>query len=794
MKVSILMRGLASQFRAGRSEPQGRGACVLLFAGVVALAGCWAGAVVGQEPAGKDEGMVTLNFPQEIAIQGFVDYVSQRLGIKILYDADLISANKKISVKAPGSIPVGSLLPLLESALKMEGFALVDADAPGWKRVVAAKNLPSVARSADADKTLEQYGAGAVVTQAFVLKNVTPKQVEEIIKPFLTQPGANCAVLPDGRTLVVTDFASNLANLSHLVELADRPRTAGPESVLECVPVANAKVTEVAAQVTAIYAARSKAEGPNARPYVELMPDGRTNQILVIGPKEQVSEAKELIRSLDTPLKLLTRTYTFENVSAANIDRMAQQLVGPDAADRYRSVVDRDANLLVVTATEEIHRQIEELRKTRDVPAARAQSPICFYKVKNLPVSGVLETIRSIERDTLSGDARNRAMPTNGRIRPARDNAVPGPNNLPPGAGTTDLPTPPAVTTPIVDNAAAAASMAPVVDALRSQGGTVLPGAEGTQALQLLGQARITADITTNTLIVVAEPRVQRLYAQLIEQLDKRRPQVLIESKFVIVDTSGDFTLGVEVSGGKGTGLSKIFAFSSYGLSTVNASSGALALIPGTGFNGTLVDPDVADVVVRALTTNSRSRVLSAPRVLVNDNQRGQLTSVEEVPFTSVNASTTVATTSFAGFAEAGTTITVTPRISDDSHIELDFSITLNSFKGTGSNGVPPPRTTEEVTSQVTVPDGYTVIVGGLNRGHNSDEYKGIPGLASIPIIRLLSGYETKSRSCSSMFVFIRPVILRDDKFRDLKFLSDREASSAGVEAKYPDSRPVWIR
>ena len=252
MKVLPLMRALGSQLRAGCTVSLGMAARVLLFAGVLALVGCWVGAAVGQEVAGnggKGEGVVTLNFQSEIPIQALVDYVSQRLEIKILYDAELVGANKKISVKAPGSIPVGSLLPLLESALKMEGFALVDADAPGWKRVVAAKNLPSVARGAEAGKGLEQYGAGAVVTQAFVLKNVTPKQVEEIIKPFLTQPGANCAVLPDGRTLIVTDFASNLVSLSHLVELADRPRTAGPESVLEAVPVANARVAEVAAQV-----------------------------------------------------------------------------------------------------------------------------------------------------------------------------------------------------------------------------------------------------------------------------------------------------------------------------------------------------------------------------------------------------------------------------------------------------------------------------------------------------------------------------------------------------------------
>ena len=71
---------------------------------------------------------------------------------------------------------------------------------------------------------------------------------------------------------------------------------------------------------------------------------------------------------------------------------------------------------------------------------------------------------------------------------------------------------------------------------------------------------------------------------------------------------------------------------------------------------------EVADAVIQAMANHTRSKVLSAPRLVVADNAAGTLASVQEVPYTSVNASTTVATTSFAGFAEAGTTIQVTPR------------------------------------------------------------------------------------------------------------------------------------
>ena len=56
----------------------------------------------------------------------------------------------------------------------------------------------------------------------------------------------------------------------------------------------------------------------------------------------------------------------------------------------------------------------------------------------------------------------------------------------------------------------------------------------------------------------------------------------------------------------------------------------------------------------------------------------------------------------------------------DDDHLQLQFNVSLNSFTGSGSNGVPPPRQTDQISSEVTVPDGYTVIVGGLTNRNNS--------------------------------------------------------------------------
>ncbi|MEZ6048701.1 MAG: hypothetical protein R3C11_24615 [Planctomycetaceae bacterium] len=170
------------------------------------------------------------------------------------------------------------------------------------------------------------------------------------------------------------------------------------------------------------------------------------------------------------------------------------------------------------------------------------------------------------------------------------------------------------------------------------------------------------------------------------------------------------------------------------------------------------------------------------------------MASVSEVPFTSVNASNTVSTTSFAGFAEAGTTIEVKPRVTANDQLQLDYNVTLNSFTDAGSAGIPPPRQTDQITSNVSIPDGYTVIVGGLTRRNYSQSEDGVPYIEKIPILRQLTSIVSETQSQTTLFIFLRPVILRDDKFQDLKYLSDRDLPLAREPGNYPTSAPLLIK
>ncbi|KKL61660.1 hypothetical protein LCGC14_2193080, partial [marine sediment metagenome] len=505
--------------------------------------------------------------------------------------------------------------------------------------------------------------------------------------------------------------------------------------------------------------------------------DAESNVLIVTAPKDVHDQLEGLTRELDVPSGVETVTYQLRYVSPRRIDRLVRDLTDdPRAKGLYKSTIDEESGLLIVTGLPTTHERIGSLRDALDVVEADPQlSYVRFYKLTNTTAAQVMSTIRSL--DVGEGGLETLALPERAATNPyAREERFSGANYPPPRLGE-ELPKPP-----------------PYVP---SKEPTTQPaGLKGPVRSATVGDrtTKVIADANTNTIIVVGPPALQKIYKQLIDMLDKRRPQVMVEVTLVTLDTSDNFSLGVEVSrlDDLNDGDSML-NFSAFGLGTVDQTTGVISLTPGVGFNGVLISPGTFNMVIRALASSGRTQVLAAPRVLVNDNATATLASIAEAPFTSVNASDTVSTTSFAGYASAGTTLTVTPHISEGDHVQLQYSITLNSFTGQGAAGIPPPRQTNTLSSEVTIPDGYAVIVGGLNRKDLVDTVSKIPLLGDIPILKYLFSSVTDSSSQNTLFVFLRPLILRDDQFEDLKYLSARDLKLAQLPSNLPISMPLLV-
>ena len=711
-------------------------------------------------------GIVKLNFPENLELKTLVDYVGQRQGINFIYDENI--ANKRITIKAPQEIPAESLMTLLESALRMKGLVLTRTDVPGTMRIEALGKLSALSGGPTTmPATLPADRSASAVTRVIELKHCKPARVEQVVGTFLSVTAASVTALAEHNMVIITDYADNMRKLEDLVALLDRP---GPEVSIQFIRVSQQEASVVAQQATQLLAGRMKArDGGGATaavPSVTVMADERTNRVAVVGTAEDVATAVTVIQDLDLPLGMETKIYTFSTATAEDVDRLARLMVGELAAKRfYKSVTDRVSNLLILTATADVHKQVDLLVKTLDKPVAETQSPIRFYKLENAKATAVLETLQSIQ-----GDAGLRAVSLDG-VSSATQPGLPAEEKV--FKGPTEA----------------------QVNGTEPRGKDLAGAATHRKAIQV-GDTRIMADEMSNTIIVVATPAMHPLYEKLIKRLDVRRPQVLIEATLITLDTTGEFKLGVEFSKTTSVekGKGKVLTFSQFGLSATDDTTGAITLKPGVGFNGALISTDIANIILQALKHDDRVHVLAQPTILVNDNAEGRLVSQQEEPYVTVNASSQVALNTFGGYSAAGTNIKIKPQISEGDNLKLEYEIALSSFNGTSSGGLPPARQTNSLTSEATIPNGHTIILGGLSRDTHNDNIDRIPILGEIPLLEYAFSNRRNTIRKSTLFVFIHAVILRSDKFEDLKVLSSDAARTAGLPAAYPISEPVEIR
>lgn len=712
------------------------------------------------EPTETSPGIITLHFPENVDLKVLIEYVGKRYGLSFIYDEQV--GTRKITIRGAQQIPADSLMVLLESALKMKGLVLSPTKITGVMKIEMAAQLATM--SSGPGPQAEGASPALAVTRVFQLKHVSAFRAERLLSPFLSVPSANLTTLPDLNILVVTDYSDNLKKLEDLISLIDRTDS---EVVVKLMPLVNMEAATAAQKLTQLLAGKAKASGGDkagdASASISVLADERTNQLAMVGSASDVNQAIEMLNMLDLPLGVETKVYTFSVIAAEQLDSLAKSLIGEaDSKRLYKSTIDRASNLLVVTTTPAFHQQIDALRKAMDIPVADGQSPIRFHKLENAKAADVLVTLQSISGDGGLDDASVEG--TSGGQGRLKEIVYEGPTE---------------------------ADINQTVPQYDSQ----MPRLSRPQTSVSLRDARIMADEPSNTIIVMAKPSMHPVYEKLIQQLDRKRPQVLVTATVVVIDTTNNFTLGVEFYAKNESGGGDLLNFTKFGLATKESLPGSVTLSPGTGYNGALLNTDVAEVVIRALESDSRAKVVSRPTVLINDNATGTLASEREEPFATVTASGVAgATTSLGGFASAGTSIIVTPQISAAEHLKLKYKITLSAFDGTGSNSLPPSREKNSLESEATIPDGYTIVVGGLTRDTFRESVDRIPILGSIPGVEYLFSSRTSDKRQSTLYVFIKAVILRDDKFADLKNLSGTAAGEAELAGDGPKSEPVEMR
>jgi general secretion pathway protein D len=295
---------------------------------------------------------------------------------------------------------------------------------------------------------------------------------------------------------------------------------------------------------------------------------------------------------------------------------------------------------------------------------------------------------------------------------------------------------------------------------------------------------KIVPDPNTCSLIVYANKKNQEWIANLIEQLDKRRPQVLIDVTLVEVTKSDVFNYDLNL------------IRSSPDLASTSAVSG---IKPGDDAMGKFLQTGAAgltafygDQQIQALleTMQSKSygRVLAKPKLLVNDNESGKIettdtTHVEvtsSIPVTSGAAGTQTSlvqtSVQFTPY-EAGITLDITPHISEGELLRLDITMTRSDFLRTTATK-PPDIRKNSVDTKATLPNGGTVILGGMLKMNQTKGGSKVPLLGDLPFVgglfRSISNEDTQSK----LYVFVKAEIIRPadvaESMHDLEALSQK--------------------
>ncbi|HWG76026.1 MAG TPA: type II secretion system secretin GspD [Steroidobacteraceae bacterium] len=293
------------------------------------------------------------------------------------------------------------------------------------------------------------------------------------------------------------------------------------------------------------------------------------------------------------------------------------------------------------------------------------------------------------------------------------------------------------------------------------------------------GQASIWADKDTNALVMTADAHTMRALNTVIDKLDIRRPQVLVQA--IIADVAFDKTedLGINwaVDGSK-TNIGVGGFISPVGGSSIvdlynDVAGGATALSSNPPTGGTFgigrlgaSGTDFA-LMLRALQGDARTNIIGAPSVVTRDNQEAKMEVAEEVPFLTGQYSTQNGTGSaFQTIQQedVGTLMTVTPTISTGNVVLLKLNVESSSISSSASGVAGDPITNKNtVETSVLIGDGGTLVLGGLIQDSVTNNQQSIPLLGNIPLLGELFRTRNNQKTKTDFLIFLQPRILRDD-------------------------------
>jgi len=293
----------------------------------------------------------------------------------------------------------------------------------------------------------------------------------------------------------------------------------------------------------------------------------------------------------------------------------------------------------------------------------------------------------------------------------------------------------------------------------------------------------VWADAQTNAIVVSAPPKVMRSLMAIVDKLDIRRAQVLVEAIIVevIADRASEFGVTWAIEGSGSDAPIGVTNFPSFGpgIVQIGAANAAGATTPadptsliGEGLSigvGRISDSGVSfAAILRALQGDASTNIISTPSILTTDNEEASLTVGQEVPFVSGSFTNTGGNAGAVNPFQTvqresvGVKLTITPQINEGDSLLLKISQEISSIASSAQGAVDLITNERIIETTVIVDDGTIVVLGGLIDDVLRESEQRVPYLGSIPILGNLFRSRKTEMVKTNLMVFIRPKILRD--------------------------------
>ena len=320
----------------------------------------------------------------------------------------------------------------------------------------------------------------------------------------------------------------------------------------------------------------------------------------------------------------------------------------------------------------------------------------------------------------------------------------------------------------------------------------------------LMPQTKVYAVQSQNAIVMRGTPDELLLAQQLIADLDKPRPEVVVDMAVLEVSKNWERTLGISWPSSVGVALEP--PCSSGSCSSSSSTSSTTSTSSSSSTSPTLYDLShlkasdfavtIGSATLNLLLTDAHTQILQDPRLRATDGQKDSFKVGSKIPIATGSYQTGAATALVSSlvntqfqYEDVGVDVEMTPSVHYDDDVTLKLKITVSAQSGSVTiSGVTEPILSQRVVDQVIrLHEGEASIIGGINENQDQQSWTGVPGLSSIPILKYLFGSKDHMVEQDEIVFVVVPHIVRgpDIEQRNLRMIDT--GTGQGVDLRHLD-------